>query len=318
MSSTKSQTLLVGYWLFSAVILLAVIELLLVFFWNNPYRLSNSHPVYTRFHPSKLLAYAAIHDRLYSGEYRVRIYVEPDMSISSGSVRNDTAAICIGGSTTESALVPEGQRWPDLLQLPAKNFGVSGSTSIDGYFNLKYLIESAGAKPQAVFLMFAVNDLRAFLSKGAEGFTIEGWNEPMGNALVEIDSIDDHVLFGLRIRDSALLSFIRYEANNIRGREFFNSYYAQRQAQAELSVLSDGEFRGLFDAFVDDFLPRRKRVYEEIDRVARTHETGALFTSPTSCLHSRLQPVSCRPAPTSALARQENVVFAGGGLDGYA
>jgi lysophospholipase L1-like esterase len=279
MSSAKARFYLFGSWVIIPLLALASAELLLGAFWTNPYLLSNNHGVYTRFHPPELLLYAAIRNRLYPGEHRVRIFVDSDMALSGGSTNSSSDAISIGGSTTESALVPEGHRWPDLLDQPARNFGVSGNTSIDGYYDLKYLVETEGAKLERVFIMFAINDLRTFLSKGPGKFAIEGWNEPIENAAATIDQVNERVLFGIRIRDSALLSYLRYSTNNFVGRDFFSSYYQQRQAQAGLFTVTETEFDRLMKTFKSEFLPQRRRVYEQISELANRHNLRLVLLS---------------------------------------
>jgi len=290
MSSAKARCYLYGSWVIIPLLALASAELLLGAFWTNPYLLSNNHGVYTRFHPPKLLLYAAIRNRLYPGEHRVRIFIDSDMALSDGSTHSRSDTISIGGSTTESALVPEGHRWPDLLDPPARNFGVSGNTSIDGYYDLKYLVETEAAKVKRVFIMFAINDLRAFLNKGPEKFVIEGWNEPIENAAATIDHVNERVLFGIRIRDSALLSYLRYEMNNFVGRDFFGSYYDQRQAQAGLSRITDSEFDQLMKTFKTDFLPQRQRIYEAISELANRNNLRLLFLSQPHAYTSDYEP----------------------------
>ena len=82
-------------------------------------------------------------------------------------IENDFA-IALGGSTTESALVPENKRWPDLVRLPTLNFGKSRLNSSHTKENLKYLLKDYGLKPKKVFVMDGANNLSVFLSKGPD------------------------------------------------------------------------------------------------------------------------------------------------------
>jgi hypothetical protein len=277
MSKLRGQLLLYLLWLASAIISLVLIEFVLAAFWINPYLLSTKHAAYTRFHPPGLLAYAAIRDQLYPGHHRVRIYVDRDMAIARGSEKAEASPISIGGSTTETALVPEGQRWPDLLSPPSQNYGVSGNTLIDGYHNLKFLLEEVGQKPGYVYVMFGINDLRAFLTKGSNSFSIQEWHQPRDNILSNIDHVNEELLPGVRVRDSALLSFLRYQTNNFIGREFFTSYSAQKKAQDALLFLTDSEADDLFTNLRTRYLPKRSKVIEAYSMLAAKHDLPLYF-----------------------------------------
>jgi hypothetical protein len=169
----------------------------------------------------------------------VRFAITDRFFVDDGK-NSEKTVLASGGSTTECGLIPESQRWPDLLQQPAYNYGVSGNTSIDGYYNLKFLIENHIVKPSHVFIMYAVNDLRAFLNKGADKFRLRNWNRTsikLGNLLESIDEANKKVLWDFRIRDSALLSFLHYSNANFRGRTFYAHHLLQRQQQDKMETI---------------------------------------------------------------------------------
>jgi hypothetical protein len=222
---------------------------------------------------------------LYRDGGKIRFAIDENMAISNGSgqTQNQTA-IALGGSTTECGLVPEGLRWPDLLRLPTLNYGVAGNTSIDGYYNLRFLIEKKIMKPTDVFLMYVTNDLRAFLRKGSNTFTLESWNESPVNPLSLFDNSKQVVLFGYRVQDSSLLSFINFHFRNIGGlRKFYETYLSFRKTQDTLEQLPQDEFNSFLRSFRLNFLPKRAAVYTEIDSFAKRHGLNLIFlTQPNS------------------------------------
>jgi hypothetical protein len=270
---------------FSVFFLFAVTELLLRLFWNNPYIPDKTNSGYTRFHQKGITAFLRIEKLLYSGGGKIRFAIDDKMAISDGSgQKQNQTAIALGGSTTENVLVPEGLRWPDLLVIPTLNYGVGGNSSVDGYYNLRFLIEKEIMKLTDVFLMYVTNDLRALLRKGSDMFIIEGWNEQPDDRLSLFDNPDQKVLFGLRIRDSAILSFIKFNFKNIIGRtRFYETYLSFRKTQDTLEQLTQDEFNSFLRSFRLNFLPKRIAVYSEIDSLANRHGVNLIFlTQPNS------------------------------------
>ena len=291
MAQPKSRILLYSSWLIAPIILLVVLEFLLTIFWQNPYLLSNNFDQYTRFYPKGILAYFKV-NRLYEGNYRIRIATDDNMAISDGSnIQKNKDAICIGGSTTLNAFVPEGQRWPDLLKLPAYNYGISANTSIDGYYNLKFLIENKIVNARYVFIMFAVNDLRAFLTKGADNFKIAGWSQPANNHIAFIDNADQKIFSGFRVKDSSLLSFARYYLNNFSGRSFYERYHKNRKVQEQLEHLNQEEFDVLLKDLKDNFLPMREKVYSEIYNFSKEHKLQLIFLTQPHAYREDFKPI---------------------------
>lgn len=265
----------------ATLLLVFLLELGLSFGWNNPYLIVNeSSSEHTRFNPKNMIAYAKV-DRLYQGEHDIRFAITQEMSVDGGKHYDSYESFALGGSTTESGLVPEGQRWPDLLTAPALNYGVSGNTSIDGYYNLKYLIQNHQPPPKKVFVMFGINDLRAYFNKGADNFKIIGWKEPFHNPLAVIDQVNEKVLSGLRIKDSALLSFFKYQTENFLGRSFYASYYSERLNQEQMENISQAEFRNILKIYREQFLPARADVYKALSQLATNNNIKIiLLTQP--------------------------------------
>jgi hypothetical protein len=265
-------------------LLFAVTEFLLRLFWNNPYVQKNTGSEYTRFHQKGLTAFGRI-ERLYRDGGKIRFAIDENMAISDGSVEEQfKSAIALGGSTTECGLVPEGLRWPDLLTLPTLNYGVAGNTSIDGYYNLRYLVEKKFMNITDIFLMYVTNDLRAFLRKGSDTFTLERWSEPPVTPLSLFDNSKQEVLFGFRVQDSSLLSFINFHFRNIGElRNFYKTYLSFRKTQDTLGQLTQDEFASFLRNLRLNFLPKRISVYTEIDSFAKRHGVNLIFlTQPNS------------------------------------
>ncbi len=163
------------------------------------------------------------------------------------------------------------------------NYGVSGNTSIDGYYDLRFLIEHKVVLPTHVFVMYVINDLRAFLMGGGDNFIIAGWNQPPVNLASHRDNPDYAILFGLHVQDSSLLSFIKFNIKNIFGHKYYDSYLAVRKAQAHLQQVTQDEFISFLDKLYIDFLPKRADVYSEIDTLARSYNINLVFlTQPHS------------------------------------
>ena len=148
-----------------------------------------------------------------------------DRSIYSGKIEQDKKSSV---PTTESSLVPEGQRWPDLLNPPAANYGVSGNYLVDSYYNLIYLHNNLDSPPTAVTIMHAVNDLEFFVNRGSQGFDIQNWSHPLENPLAIFDNTDRQFIPGVRVSDSSVMSLITYLRNNTGARRIIEPYVAQR------------------------------------------------------------------------------------------
>lgn len=268
--------MLYKYWILLPLTLLLLLELALRLFWVNPYGLyAELHPGF-RLHEPGLVAYAKIEGDLYPGDHRIRFAVGADRSVTGTADRAPSGVVALGGSTTECGLLPESGRWPDLLGRPAYNYGVSGNFSLDSFHNLEYLLGVGQPVFDRVLLMHGVNDLGRFLSGGLREFT--DWApRPISNVLADADAADQPLLFGLQVRESALLSFIRYQSNNLKGRNFFPSLQLQWKAQQGLPELEQEGFFALRQRLEREMLPARRQVYEQIAGLARENRVRLLL-----------------------------------------
>jgi hypothetical protein len=139
---------------------------------------------------------------------------------------------------------------------------------VDSCWNLRFLADSLEPPVTTVYIDHAINDLRAYLIAGAEGFTLEAWRqEPVD--LFSIDNPGQRVLLGLTVRDSWLLSLLRFTERDLRGRRIFDAYLANREAQADLPKLGEPGFRKFRTAVREEFLPARRRVYSRLAAFVR-------------------------------------------------
>lgn len=247
-------------------------EVALRVFWTNPYLLHNDHPHYTRLYPAKFSGHARA-DGLYAGGGRVRFAVDESHAIGNGRPESKQC-LALGGSTTESGLIPEAERWPNLLHPAAANYGVSENTTIDSIHNLRYLLAQRDTYAPCVLIMHATNDLRAFLLHGPEKFTLEAWRLPPINLLAE----EGEFLLpgGLRVRDSALTSFLFYHQREWQGRSFYPIYLAQRRAQDILPPLDEAGFVRTLNQLRGGFLPRRDTALRNLHELVTSH-AGRLY-----------------------------------------
>ncbi|MEE4380346.1 MAG: SGNH/GDSL hydrolase family protein, partial [Candidatus Competibacteraceae bacterium] len=232
-------------------------------FWLNPYSLyAEPHPEF-RLHEPGLIAYVNVDNDIYPGTHSIRFAINSIRAVSPGPGAIAAESIALGGSTTECGLIPESQRWPDLLNPPAHNFGVSGNTSLDSYHNLKYLLSTGMPRFKTVLLMHGVNDFDRFLARGLADF--ENWEpRPIANVLAMVDSADQQVFSLLRIKDSALLSFIRYHSNNLKGRPFYTPLANQAAAQVGQAPLGDSGFTELTQRIRKELMPARETIYRQL------------------------------------------------------
>ena len=151
----------------NVLVFLFLFELLLRFFWNNSY-VPFDDKVY--FH-KPFVSYEFINiSQLYDYEKKIILRTGKYGNIINkkkiGIQKNQTYALALGGSSVESALVPEGLRWPDLLSIPTFNFGKSRLNSSHTVENLKYIFKNYDLKPKYIFIMDGVNNLSNYIKMG--------------------------------------------------------------------------------------------------------------------------------------------------------
>ncbi len=271
----RETTFSVGITLLIPIFLFLILELLLQLFWKNPY-LEKPLDTSARLH-AKNMNIEVSTEGFYSYDGSIFFRTLADRSIFSGESAEDTNFIALGGSTTESSLVPEGERWPDLLNPPAMNYGVSGNYLIDSYYNLIYLHEHLEPPPNIATIMHAVNDLEFFMSQGSEKFEIGNWSHSLENPLVTFDNTNRIFFGGINISSSAVISLITYIRNNTGARRIIEPYLAQRNSRDMISVLEDEPFKELRNEFIDTFLPKRLIVLEKILETSRNLEVKLIM-----------------------------------------
>ena len=244
------------------------LEVFLQLFWKNPY-LNTPLEISARLH-AKNMNISVVTDGFYLHEEPILFRTLEDRSIYSGKIEQDKRFLALGGSTTESSLVPEGQRWPDLLNPPAANYGVSGNYLVDSYYNLIYLHNNLDSPPTAVTIMHAVNDLEFFVNRGSQGFDIQNWSHPLENPLAIFDNTDRQFIPGVRVSDSSVMSLITYLRNNTGARRIIEPYVAQRRSRDAMSSLDNETFRQLKNQLISEFLPQRFAVLEKIYETAES------------------------------------------------
>lgn len=151
-------------------VFLILFEILLRIFWSSPY-VQNFKGAY--FHDPHLdLKFQNI-EKLYDYDRDIKFRTGKYGEILGSKSVNKTNlyAFALGGSSTESALVPEGKRWPDLLSIPTYNFGKSRLNSSHTLANLKYILNNYDLKPKIIFVMDGVNNLSNYIKWGVDGLS---------------------------------------------------------------------------------------------------------------------------------------------------
>ncbi len=259
------------------LMVLALAELALRLAWSNPYRPPRPVDAYlSRMNTPGSRATAKIAG-LYEGAVEVRGEITRWGSLSNGNSDAAAPLIAIGGSTTETALVAEGERWPDLLEQPAMNFGVAENCAIDSSRSLRYLLEELGLRPRRILLMHGINDLTEMLRAPSE-FSLQAFpRRPIGEMLA---AEADRVILGIRVRKSSLLSWLSFRYHNARGRDVTG--VAPESIRESAPPLAD---RHLLEATarLRASLPAREAVYRTIAELAERHGAGVvLMTQPHS------------------------------------
>ncbi len=269
------------------IIFLSCLELIFRLFWTNPYLLHNEISQYTRFHPRGLNFHIRA-DKLYENGGKVRFRINSDFALTDGN-DNRKDCLALGGSTTESALVPEGKRWPDLLDVPTRNYGVSENTLYDSYQNLIYLVKYGNIVPRYVFILHGVNDIRAFLYHS--GNSKHFFSQPSGpvNPL-SIDNPGRSLLLGLRIMDSYLISFTKFQYKELFDRFTYRSYLAQRLRQSELDTLTESDFQIFADGLKQKLLPQRWQVLIALDSLSREYQFNLVLLTQPHCYQNNFRP----------------------------
>ena len=244
--------------------------------WRNPYGATNHHHETTRLHVPSPGGHARA-DGLYEGAGEVRLAVDSDYAIGRGSSPRPARCVALGGSTTESALVPEGSRWPDLLDW--KNYGVSANDTVDSYFNLHFLLGNVleGEAP-CVAVMEAINDLGGMLH--ATPLSVERRPSAQHDVL---QGESKAKLLGVSVRQSALIAYFVFSGAERNGRFFLPQYVEKRREQGSLPSLAPADAQAFRDDVRARFLPARAEMIRKIDQMVKERRgTLILVTQPNA------------------------------------
>ena len=157
--------------LINLILIFFLLEVSLRIFWTNPYVSSYENAYFHE--PNVDLKFSKI-NKLYNYKKKVTFRTGKYGNIKNGindPIDFHNYAIVLGGSSTESALVPEGKRWPDLLNIPTLNFGKSRLNTSHSVKNLEYIINEYNLTPSKVFVMDGVNNLHNFIYWGKNGLS---------------------------------------------------------------------------------------------------------------------------------------------------
>jgi hypothetical protein len=292
-----------------ALLVLALLELAVRAFWVDQYDLPGGSSTVTVLHqqkPTRLhaprLQLTMRADGIYTAAGAVRFRTDARSALLAASApahdRFDRGvAVALGGSTTECALVPEGQRWPDLLPQPAVNFGVSGNTSMH---SLRSLVALLPLLPRRVYVMHAYNDLLALTRRG----------DALDLAAYESGSLD---LYAAErptgwVGQSRLFRLLTHLRGELVGRFYLAHYQALVAAQSVQPWLEERDFEQLLALVPSALLPQRTVILEEMARLcAAANVELLLLTQPHAYAAAGLEGPDLR---TSFVWREHRLTFA--------
>ena len=154
------------------LVFLFLFELLLRFFWDNPYVPFDDKVYFHKpFVSYEFTNISQLYDYKKKIKFRTGKYGNIINKKKINIQKNQTYALALGGSSVESALVPEGLRWPDLLSIQTFNFGKSRLNSSHTVENLKYIFKNYDLEPKYIFIMDGVNNLSNYITYGENGLS---------------------------------------------------------------------------------------------------------------------------------------------------
>jgi hypothetical protein len=247
-------------------------ELLLRLAWHNPNVpeiIGLDYPGYIRLQdPNGNSDYDT--RGLYADTERVVFRTDANGRIVGSPRQGQPIADFYGGSTTESRYVREGSRWPDLIgTVSARNYGLSGNTTIDNYYNFKFNLLRIRPLPKEAFFMEAINDFRV-----RSYFLLDGYPEHWDGASNKKRE-EPRRRFRIYLYD-----FVRFAVPSLSRSYRVVDYYENRVKQAEaklLPVMSDEEFEADGQRALEPFLAQRADAIEKIIELGRQHEVKLTF-----------------------------------------
>ncbi len=175
--------------LINLLIIIGLSEIVLRLSWKNPY-LTPEEQAYIH-HPNTRLTFHRVSDLYEGAEDPIRFnttslgYILAPRTEDLKNSLDGTYDIAIGGSTTETALVQEGKRWPDLLDKPTLNYGRSRMNSVHSFFNIRYVLETQKLRPRHIFVLGGINDLSLYLKRGPGAFETEGFQDIVSSPWID-------------------------------------------------------------------------------------------------------------------------------------
>lgn len=260
---------------------LALLELLARFLWCDQYALpgvATAVDVLGARRPTRLhspgLSLTMRADGIYPDGGAVRFCIGDDGALLGGTEpagrEGPGAVFALGGSTTECALVPAGQRWPDLLSPPAANFGTSGNTTMHSLCNLVHLLPRS---PARVLVMHAYNDVLALTRRGAD-LDLPGHD----GGTIDLYAAERPTGWLAGSRAFRWLTHLRGEWF---GRYYLAHYRAFVAAQQGRPWLDDAGFHELERLATTVLLPQRRQILAEMaTRCATAGVELVLLTQP--------------------------------------
>jgi hypothetical protein len=253
-------------------------------FWVDQYELPDGRTTVTvlgqakatRMHPPRL-AMTMRADGIYQDGGAVRFATDSRCALMGDNAhaatdREHPVWLALGGSTTECALVPTGQRWPDLLDPPAINFGVSGNTCMHSLRNLVHLLPLG---PKRVYVLHSYNDLLAFTRQG-ERLDLAGYE---GGSLDLYARERPHGW----LAGSRLGHLVTYLGREWAGRHYLAHYQAFVAAQSSQPWLDDAGFAQLLAILPGALLQQRSQVFAAMaQQCAAAGAELVLLTQPHS------------------------------------
>ena len=268
-SRVRRVALRIVFSAFLTVLLSALLEVAARVLWVDQYGLGSGRATVTvlqqrkqtRMHPPRLdMTMRA--DGIYEGAGAVRFRTDARSALVAGGSPAPGSGgqpvwIALGGSTTECALVPEGQRWPDRLPEPVANFGVSGNTSMHSLRNLVALLPLG---PRRVYVMHAYNDVLALTRQG----------EQLDLSAYEGGDLDLYASERPRgwLGGSRLLGFLTHLRGELLGRYYLDHYRGFVASQSAKAWLDDRAFEQLLAIAQDALLRQRGEILAEMARLS--------------------------------------------------
>lgn len=246
-------------------------EIALRLVWLNPY-VPQADQVYLH-QPGEHKVFHRL-DALYVGAPDAVLLQTSQLGyIVNARTRNESAAtqgrfaIAVGGSTTESATVQEGHRWPDLLEIPTLNYGKGRLYSYNTYLNLRHLLGQRRIAPALVFIMDGINNVSRYIARGPEAFDVATYRYTITSPVV--DAVMTH----------SYLAALCWWAPKQRSMWTFYEGLARRNRRH--AEMSQADFDAYLSAHLLSMRQALRMIYGKMDALLDAHgAVGVVLTQP--------------------------------------